>query len=334
MGHRKKSAPRHGSLAFRPRARASSIVPAIKTWPQIVSDKPTLLGFAAFKAGMIHVITVDDREKTPNYGKPMFNAATVLASTEALICGFRAYCKKQGVLYVLSEAYTEKLPKDLARKVRIKPKPFNDVVKKFEKYLDEIVLFTAFMYISPKDVGLSQKKPILFEVEVGGGDIKSQFEYLKSIVGKKLKISDIFKPGMHIDVSAVSKGKGFEGPVTRFGVKRKQHKSRKSVRAIGVLGPWHPATVTYTVPRAGQMGYHRRTEYNKRIILMSNSKDKQITPKGGFPHFGVVNGDYIVLKGSIPGPAKRAVKLRLPIRPPRVKIQPPKILEISTTGAA
>ncbi len=328
MGHRKKSAPRRGSLAYLPRGRAASIVPTIRTWPEILIDKPSLLGFAGFKAGSIHVITVDDREKTPNFGKPVFNSATVLSVPSIFVYGIRAYGKNDRGLFVINDAYSDKLPKGLSEKVK-EPKAMEDALKKIESNLEKVAQISTIVSVYPKDVGLSQKKPMIFEVGVSGGEMKSRFEYLKSLLGKEVKINDVIKPGMYVDVIAVTKGKGIEGPVTRHGIKRKRPKSRKSVRAVATLGPWHPASVMYTVPRAGQMGYNQRVEYNKKVIIVSNAEEAEITPKGGFPHFGVIKGDYIILKGSLPGPAKRLVKIRLPLRPPRAKVQPPKVLEIS-----
>ncbi|MEM3769389.1 MAG: 50S ribosomal protein L3 [Nitrososphaerales archaeon] len=328
MGHRKKNAPRRGSLAYLPRGRAASIVPNIRTWPETSLDKPSLLGFAGFKAGSIHVITVDDREKTPNFGKPVFNSATVLSVPPIFIYGIRAYGKNDKGLFVIKDAYSDKLPKGLVEK-NTKPKAMEDALKEIENNLNKIVQMSAIVSIYPKDAGLSQKKPIIFEVGVGGGEMKSRFEYLKNLLGKEIRINDVIKPGMYVDVIAITKGKGIEGPVTRFGVKRKRPKSRKSVRAVATLGPWHPASVMYTVPRAGQRGYHQRVEYNKRVIMLSNIKEAEVTPKGGFPHFGIIKGDYIILKGSVPGPAKRLVKIRFPVRPPKAKVQPPKVLEIS-----
>ena len=63
MGHRKYSAPRRGSVAFRPRARAQSLEARVRTWPQVAGEKTALLGFAGFKVGGIHVLTIDDREE-------------------------------------------------------------------------------------------------------------------------------------------------------------------------------------------------------------------------------------------------------------------------------
>lgn len=328
MGHRKKNAPRRGSLAYLPRGRAASIVPSVRTWPEVSLDKPSLLGFAGFKAGSVHIITVDDRERTPNFGKPVFNSATVLSVPPIFIYGLRAYGKNDKGLFVIKDVYSDKLPKGLIEKGK-KQKAMEDALKDIENKLEKVAQISAIVSVYPKDAGLSQKKPIIFEVGVGGGEIKSRFEYLKNLLGKEVRINDVIKPGMYVDVIAITKGKGIEGPVTRFGVKRKRPKSRKSVRAVATLGPWHPASVMYTVPRAGQRGFHQRVEYNKRVIIVSNEKELEVTPKGGFPHFGVIKGDYIILKGSVPGPAKRLIKIRLPVRPPKAKIQPPKVLEIS-----
>ena len=96
LGHRKHSAPRRGSLAFRPRARAGSFVPTVHTWPKISAGSPTLLGFPAVKVGTMHSITLDDREKTPNFGKPLFNPTSVLAVPETAIVGLRLYSRENG----------------------------------------------------------------------------------------------------------------------------------------------------------------------------------------------------------------------------------------------
>jgi large subunit ribosomal protein L3 len=175
-----------------------------------------------------------------------------------------------------------------------------------------------------------RKKPFVFEVAVTGKEVKSKLEYLKNVLGKEVRISDTFQVGQFVDVSAITRGKGIEGPITRFGVKRKQHKSRKSVRAVGTLGPISPAVVMYTVPRQGQRGFHQRTEYNKRILLMSNSKNTtdSVNPKGGFKHYGMISGDYVILKGSVPGVPKRLIKFRQPIRSYQKKLSQPKILEV------
>lgn len=312
MGHRKHSAPRRGSLAYRPRGRAKSLIPRVRTWPKIEGDKPTLLGFPGYKAGTVHVITVDDRAKTPNFGKPLFNLSSVLSIPDAQVVGLRLYGHENGRDMAISDvrqagqAAVDKLPTGKAARV------------------------AAVVSSIPRDVGLSQKKPVIMEVGVSGGDLKAQAEFVLGLIGKKVKFTEVFKPGVYVDVLGISKGKGYEGPITRFGVKRKQHKSRKSVRAVGVIGPWHPAAVMYTIARAGQMGFHQRTETGKRILLVGNASANPIAPAGGFGHFGNVGGDYAVVRGSVPGPASRFVMVRLRARGFVKNQAPPQVIEVST----
>ncbi|HLC24017.1 MAG TPA: 50S ribosomal protein L3, partial [Nitrosopumilaceae archaeon] len=47
-----------------------------------------------------------------------------------------------------------------------------------------------------------------------------------------------------------------------------------------------------------------------------------------FKHFGLVEGDFVVIRGSIPGTYRRLVKLRAPVRQRVSKITQPNILEI------
>jgi large subunit ribosomal protein L3 len=329
MGHRKYSAPRRGSVAFRPRARAKSLEPRIRTWPNLSAEKAALLGFAGFKAGEIHVLTIDDREKTPNFGKHFLNACTVVVTPPLRVIGIRGYTDDYKGKHALFDIYAKDPPKELERKfhAHFSQEDFS----KAEQVLNNASSIMAVVGISPHDVNLSQKKPFVFEVGVSGGDVKIQYDYLKGLLGKQVRISDILKTGQYVDVFGITRGKGVEGPVTRFGVKRKQHKSRKSVRAVGTLGPISPAVVMYTVARQGQRGFHQRTEYNKRILIMSNTdSDAQnlINPSGGFKHFGQIKGDYIVIKGSVPGVPKRLLKLRHAIREINAKIIEPKILEV------
>jgi large subunit ribosomal protein L3 len=101
---------------------------------------------------------------------------------------------------------------------------------------------------------------------------------------------------------------------------------------IGTAGSWHPNWIQATVPQAGQVGYHQRTEYNKRVLKIGD-KGEEITPAGGFPQYGVVKNSYVMLHGSIPGPAKRLVSMRDAIRYHRgVKVEKAEISYISTTS--
>ena len=328
MGHRKYSAPRRGSIAFRPRARAKSIEARVRTWPQSSVDKISLAGFAGFKAGGLHVLTIDDRERTPNFGKQLLNASTVIVTPPIKLIGIRGYNQDVYGKHAVFDVYAKDLPKELSRKFDAS---YNEeVLAKSASFLDSINSIMAIVAVNPQDINLSQKKPFVFEIAVSGNNIKAQYDYLKNLLGKQIYASDIFQAGQYIDVFGITRGKGVEGPVTRFGIKRKQHKSRKSVRAVGTLGPISPAVVMYTVARQGQRGFHQRTEYNKRILILSSTdkEENPINPPGGFKHFGIVKGEYMVLRGSIPGVPKRLIKMRHPLRNTQKKVIEPKIVEV------
>jgi large subunit ribosomal protein L3 len=315
-------------MAFRPRARAKSLEARVRNWAQSTETKPFLGAFAGFKVGMLNVMTVDDRDRTPNFGKQLANPSTLLATPPLTIVGIRGYRVDYNGRHALFDIVSRDTIRDQKKKTQ--QGSLEEAMRKAEGYLNDVSSVAVLVSVSPKDAGLSQKKPYTFEVRLTGGDSKQNFEYAKSIVGKKLKVGDIFRTGQSIDVAGITRGKGVEGPITRFGVKKKQHKSRKSVRAVGTLGPISPAVVMFTVPRQGQRGFHQRIEYNKRILLIGNTSEEglDINRKGGFKHFGTLNGDFIVVRGSIPGVPKRLVKLRMPIRQKSTKILEPKIVEV------
>lgn len=331
MGHRKYSAPRRGSIAFRPRSRAKSLEARIRNWPNLNNDKPALMGFAGFKAGGINIMTVDDREKTPNFGKQLLNPSTVIATPPIRIVGIRGYRDGVNGKRVAFDVYSKDLPKELARKRNIRYK--EELFTRAQNNLSSVDDIVATATVLPREANLSQKRPFVYEIAVSSNDNQNKFEYIKGLFGKEIRVQDVFQLGQFIDVIGITRGKGVEGPITRFGVKRKQHKSRKSVRAVGTLGPISPAVVMYTVARQGQRGFHQRTEYNKRILLMSSTnKDNQISinPSGGFKHYGLIKDDYVVLRGSVPGVPKRLVKLRQPIRDTDRRVIEPKVIEVMT----
>jgi large subunit ribosomal protein L3 len=173
-----------------------------------------------------------------------------------------------------------------------------------------------------------KKTPELFEAGIGG-TVQQQLEYAKNTLGKDIRITDIFSPGQQVDTHSISTGKGLQGPVKRFGISIRSHKSQKTKRGPGTLGPWH-GNLNWTVARAGQMGYHQRTEYNKQILQIGDEPAK-INPAGGFLHYGNVTTQYALLKGSVPGTSKRLIKLTTPLRPnSNIPKDAPSITHIST----
>ena len=328
MGHRKHSQPRRGSMAYYPRGRAKSMEARIRGWPKLDSEEPKILAHCGFKAGCVQIVTIDDRDKTPNAGKQLVSLGTVLATPPVLVLGIRGYSKDQDGSHAEFDVYTKELPKNIAKEISLKNKEGS--LEDAGKRLGKIKEIFAIVAVSPRAAGLEQKKPYIFEASVSGGDIQKQFSHVKELLGKEIKIEQIFETGASVDVAAITKGKGWQGVIQRMGAKRKQHKSRKTVRELGSLGPISPQNVMYTVPRAGQMGFHQRTEYDKRIMMMGNTEENElkINPDGGYKHFGVVKGDFVILKGSVPGTYRRLIKLRKQIRNVPAKITKPNILEV------
>merc|ERR1712020_770867 len=83
---------------------------------------------------------------------------------------------------------------------------------------------------------------------------------------KEIGIREVFDTNDMVDTIAVTKGRGTEGVITRWGITRLPRKTHRGLRKVACIGAWHPARVSYTVARVGQNGYHHRTEINKKIF--------------------------------------------------------------------
>lgn len=316
MGHRKRHAPKRGSLAYLPRGRSTHPIGKIKTWPSW-SGPPTLLGFAGYKAGMTHVVMIEDHPHSPFYGQERVMAVTVLDSPPLFVCGIRTYESTTYGLSVIGESWISDLNSNL-RRVFPLPKDYktSETLDKLKDSIETTAEIRVIVHTQPILSGVSRRKPHLFEVKIGGGaTIQEQFDYASTILGKETRAMDSLKDGQFVDTSSISIGKGFQGPVKRWGVRILQHKSRGTKRGVGAIGPWKPHHMFYTVPRAGQMGYHQRTDYNKRILKIGEAGD-EITPPGGFIRYGIVRGDYMILQGSITGHRKNLIKFRYALRAP------------------
>lgn len=301
--------PRRGSKSFSPRKRTDHINGRIRYWPT-PQEGPQLLGFAGYKAGMTHLYLIEDREKKPEFGQEVKVAATVIDTPPMLICAVRGYEMTTEGLKVLSEAWMAELTKDLMKKLKNTRKP--DPTKALEhltSLLGRIIEIRILAATQPRLTSLPKNISDIVEIKIGGGEIEEQLDFAKSLLGKKISISDIFKAGEFVDIAGATKGKGFQGPVKRWGIRILQNKSRKTIRGVAAISPASPRTIHPNVPRAGQMGLHHRIEVNKKIVLIG-SDGKKVTPLGGFNRYGSVKGDYLVIKGSVMGPAKRLIRFR------------------------
>jgi large subunit ribosomal protein L3 len=321
--------PRRGSMGFSPRKRAASIIPKFKSWPEY-DGEPKLLDFAGYKAGMTHVVMIDDRKNSLSYGEEIVIPVTVLEVPPVKIAGIRVYKKTQYGLQIAGEVWSDKLDEKLGKRIRL-PGKSGDVSKL--KSIENIAEVRVIVYTQPYKIpSIPKKVPDLMEVKVGGS-IEEALDYALSKLGSEISITEVFKEGTLVDVASITKGKGLQGVVKRWGVISLNEKYARSSkgRRIGCLGPWNPHHIRPTVPQAGQMGFHHRTEYNKRILKIGGNGE-EVTPNGGFVNYGVVRNDYVLISGSVPGPVKRLVRVRDAIRPLKAKFEGINLLYVSNSS--
>jgi large subunit ribosomal protein L3 len=325
--------PRRGSLAFSPRKRAKSHIPKYQSWP-IYEGAPILQGFAGYKVGMTHVIMVDDHKNSPTEGKEIMVPVTVLEIPSMKVAAVRAYSRDTYGKHALTEIWADQLDSVLGRRIT-PPKDYNREAAQ-KKFTDALAAgigaeIYAVTYTQPAALsGVPKKVPDLMEIKVGGGDIKKQFEFALGLLGKEVGLNNVIQTGAYADITAITTGKGTQGAVKRWGIalRKRKHSVGGKERHIGTLGPWNPHHVRWQVPQIGQLGYQQRTEFNKRILKVSENAS-EITPAGGFLHYGVLKCAYVLVKGSVPGPVKRLVRIRPAIRQGEHVVRMPTIQFVS-----
>ena len=320
--------PRKGSMGYSPRKRASSITARISSWPE-GGDGAKLQGFAGYKAGMTHAFIIDYRPRSTTAGQEIQVPVTVLEVPPLKVCAIRFYQDTAYGRKAVGEVWSKTLDKELSRRLPV-PKEYDEKSGWAEAEKLQYDDIRALAYTQPVLVsGLPKKRPELMEIRVGGGKMDDRLAYAKTVLGKTVTIKDFTKEGQMIDVSSITKGKGWQGVTKRWGTKLLMHKNSKHRRLVGTLGTKRPNYVRRSVPQGGQRGFHQRTELNKRILKIGD-KGEEVTPRGGFLHYGDVRNSYIVVHGSVPGPTKRIVRLREPVRLGGVKLaEPPQVTFVS-----
>lgn len=297
----KKSRPRFGSLQFWPRKRARKILHSVNWKPIKHGDKEGILGFIGYKVGMATAVVKDNTDKSMTKGKKLFIPATILEVPHMKIFSVRFY--KYGK--VMKEVVVSN-DKELKRKLKVPKELKVGELDKIKDYDDlRVIVYSVVKQTSVK------KTPDLIELAVVSGD---KLGFVKGLVGKEISLKDLLKWNL-VDVRGLTTGKGLVGPVKRFGIGLKQHKSEKGVRRPGSLGPWHPARVTFRTPMAGQLGMFSRVHYNLNVLHSGSASENKINKKEGFKDYGNVKTNYVVLRGSVQGPTKRQILVTPAMRP-------------------
>jgi large subunit ribosomal protein L3e len=354
MSHRKFEAPRHGSLGFLPRKRCShnSARGQIRSFPKDDASKlPHLTAFMGYKAGMSHIMREVDKPGSKLHKKEVVEAVTILETPPMIAVGLVGYVETPRGLRTLTTVWAQHLSEAVKRCFyknwyRSKKKAFDryaarvsaddnkDIEQELARMKKYCQVVRLICHTDMKKLKLRQKKAHLSEIQINGGDVAAKVDFGFELFERKIPVDTVFSQDEMIDTIAITKGKGFEGVIARWGVTRLPRKTHRGLRKVACVGAWHPARVKFSVARAGQNGYHHRTEMNKKIYrigkgskTMGDEKGKtgefvanastdadltvkSITPVGGFPHYGEVNEDFVMLKGGVPGPKKRVVTLR------------------------
>lgn len=340
MSHRKFEAPRHGSLGFNPRKRCKSHRGRVKSFPKDDSSKPVhLTAFMTYKAGMTHIARIVDKPGALVHKKMTVEAVSVLETPPIMCVGVVGYIDTPRGLRSLTTVWAEHLGEDLIRRFyknwhKSKKKAFTKYATKYTKddgkdieaELERIKKYCSVIRIichtQMSKLKLRQKKAHVMEIQLNGGSVEDKVNFAKEHFEKAISFDSVFNKDEMVDTIGITKGRGFKGVCSRFGVTRLPRKTHKGLRKVACIGSWHPARIRTTVPRAGQLGYHHRTETNKKIYRIGKAGDKEscttetdltkksITPMGGFPHYGEINEDFVIVKGAVVGVKKRMVILR------------------------
>jgi len=348
MSHRKFSAPRHGSLGFLPKKRSRRHRGKVKAFPKDDKSKPVHpTAFIGYKAGMTHVVREVDRPGSKVHKKEVVEAVTILETPPMIVVGLVGYIDTPKGLRTFKTVWAEHLSDECKRRFYknwycSKKKAFTKASlkwqddsgkKEIEKDLSKIKRYCSVVRIlahtQMKLMNRRQKKAHIMEIQLNGGSVPDKVEWARSHLEKPIPVQQVFDQDEMIDVIGVTKGKGFKGVTSRWHTRKLQRKTHKGLRKVACIGAWHPSRVSFSVARAGQKGYHHRTEINKKIyrigqgvhtkdgrVVKNNASteydltEKTITPMGGFPHYGVVNQDFIMLRGCCMGPKKRVITLR------------------------
>lgn len=313
---------------------------------------------------MTHVVREPDRPGSKTHKKEIVDAVTILETPPLIVVGIVGYIPTPLGLRALTTAWADHLGEEVKRRFyknwyNAKKKAFSRYAKKvaepagaadrtaeLERIKEKCSVVRVIAHTQVSKLGLRTKKAHIMEIQVNGGSIAQKVDYAAGLFEKEVPVSSVFAKNEVIDVLGATKGHGFEGVISRWGVTRLPRKTHRGLRKVACIGAWHPARVSSTVARAGQNGYFHRTEINKKIFRIGAKGDaksastetdlteKSITPMGGFPHYGEVNEDWIMIRGCCVGVKKRCVTLRksLLVQSSRVAVEDINLKFIDTSS--
>eukprot|EP01080_Neovahlkampfia_damariscottae_P001224 gene1224-11314_t len=351
LSHRKFEHPRHGSLGFLPRKRCAHHRGKIRSFPKDNNaTKPHLTAFIGYKVGMTHIVRDVDKPGSKLNKKEVVEGVTILETPPMVVVGIVGYMETPFGLRTCSTVFAQHLSEECRRRFhktwyRSKHKAYTqyaknfttkkgreDRKKAFEKMEKVCSVIRVIAHTQITKLNLGQKKSHVIEIQVNGGkSVSEKLTFARSMMEKYLPVDKVFSKDELIDVIAIDKGHGFTGVIKRWGVKKLPRKTHRGLRKVACIGSWHPSRIRYTVARGGQHGSQKRTCWNKKIYMIGKNikteegrlagktefdvTEKGINPMGSFPNYGPVRQDFVMLKGTVPGPTKRCITMRKTILP-------------------
>jgi len=311
----RKQGPRKGSMQFWPRSRAEKLLPSVNWHPILnknTGQKANLLGFIGYKAGMASAYVKDNTPDSMTKGKKIVLPVTIVECPTIKILSVRFYKNTK----VKKEILNDNLDKELKKVVKLPKKKVNakEALEKINSADFDDVRVLVYSQVKKTNI---KKTPDVSEIAICG-NLADKMNFIRENLGKEISAADVFAKGI-VDIRGLTKGKGFQGQVKRFGVRLRSHKAEKGQRKVGSIGAWHPMGVRFNVPMPGQMGFFTRVVYSSPIIASKKFSSDDSLGKRAFDNYGFIKNDYIILSGSIQGPQKRQVLLTSSFRPSRLQ---------------
>ncbi|KAL2313103.1 60S ribosomal protein L3-A [Schizosaccharomyces pombe] len=114
MSHCKFEQPRHGSLGFLPRKRASRQRGKVKAFPKDDASKPVhLTAFLGYKAGMTHIVRDLDRPGSKMHKREILEAVTIIETPPMVVVGVVGYVETPRGLRSLTTVWAEHLSEEV-----------------------------------------------------------------------------------------------------------------------------------------------------------------------------------------------------------------------------
>jgi len=156
-------------------------------------------------------------------------------------------------------------------------------------------------FVDVKEKKLNKpEKGIFSKVNVSPKKFLREFrvdELEKYEVGQNIIVSDMFEAGDKVDVSGISKGKGFQGVIKRFGSSRgRETHGSKYHRGVGSMSAnTNPARVFKGKKLPGHMGAEKVTVQNLDVVRVDAERNLLLV-KGAVPG---AKGGLLIIKGAV-----------------------------------